>query len=696
MDKVNLTIDDVPVATKAGTTILQAAREVGIYIPTLCSRPDLPLPLGECRLCVVRVEGQGFPSSCITPVAIGMNIKTNTPQVQEVRRHILKALLSSLPSPRLKRPELKKIASYIGVTEESLPPYVSRNLPVDNNEPLFQLDHNRCILCGLCIRICNEVRGVKAIDFVIRDGRTMVGPSHGSSLKEAGCKFCGACVEVCPTGALIDKDGELPEREAGIPSCTYACPAGVDVPCYVYLITQRRFAEAAAVIREKVPFPGVLGRICPHPCEEKCRRGQINEPISIGALKRVCAERDAQIWRVKSSVAKCTGKRVAIVGSGPTGLTAGFYLAKLGHSVTIFEALPEIGGMMRVGIPEYRLPRTVLTPEIEQIRRVGVEIKTDTRVENIEKLLKGGFSAVLLAVGAHRSLKLDVPGRNMKGIVEAVSLLRDVNLGREIKLHGKVGVIGGGSVAIDAARTALRLGAKNVQLICLESREEMPAYEDEIRQAIDEGVIINCSWGVKRILGNSNGVSGIDCIRCASVFDDEGKFNPTYIEAEKKSFEVDVLVVAIGQAPDLSFLRKGSRVQSTSAGTIKVNKSNLETDMDGVFAAGDAESGPGTVVEAITAGRKAAAAIDKHLGGSGIIDEKLVEIEEPSPWLGPGDGFVDIGSVQMPYLPPKQRLSGFAEVELGLSEAMAIREANRCLRCQLRIQIPLITTPPVH
>jgi NADH-quinone oxidoreductase subunit F len=224
----------------------------------------------------------------------------------------------------------------------------------------------------------------------------------------------------------------------------------------------------------------------------------------------------------------------------------------------------------------------------------------------------------------------------------------------------------------------------------------MPAYEDEIRQAIDEGVIINCSWGVKRIVGNSNGVSGIDCIRCLSVFDDKGKFNPKYTEAEKKSFELDAVVVAIGQAPDLSFLSQGSTVQPTSAGTIKVNKSNLETDMDGVFAAGDAESGPRTVIEAITAGRKAAASIDKYLGGSGVIDEKLVEIEELSPRLGPGDGFADMSSVQMPCLPPKQRLGGFAEVELGLTEGMAIREANRCLRCQLRSQIPPIATPPVH
>ncbi len=701
MDNVSLTIDGRKVETGAGVTVLEAVREAGIYIPTLCSRPDLPLSLGECRLCVVDIEGgeSRFPSSCITPVAEGMVVHTNSPQVREMRRHFLKAILSPLPSPRLKRPGLQRLADYIGVKEGDLPSYVSRNLPVDREQPLFELDHNRCILCGLCVRICKDVRGVGAIDFALCEGRFMIQPYPDPTLNENGCRFCGACVEVCPTGALKDKDNEWPGREDGVAPCTYACPAGIDIPSYVRLVGERRFAEAAAVVREKVPFPGVLGRVCFHPCEEECRRAQLNEPISISALKRVAAERDARIWHARLKVAAPTGKRVAIAGSGPAGLTAGFYLALLGHSVTVLEALPEVGGMMRVGIPEYRLPRDVLASDIEEIERVGVKIKTNTRVESLESLFEKGYDAVLLAIGTHQSIKLGVEGEDSPGVIDGLSFLRNVNLGKKVKIGRRVGVIGGGNVAIDAARTSLWLGAKEVQLICLENRGEMPAYESEIEQAVDEGVILNCSCGIKRIRVESKKVTGVDSIRCTAVFDKAGRFNPSFDETVRASFDLDTVIVAIGQAPDLSFLGKASKLQFDKGGRIKVDDTDLKTDMDGVFAGGDAVSGPTSVIEAIASGRKAAVAIDKYLGGSGVIDTELVEIEEPSAWLGPGDGFADLCRVQMPCLPVGLRTATvegghFAEVEEGFTEEMAIEEAKRCLRCQLRFQIESVAPPP--
>ena len=347
---------------------------------------------------------------------------------------------------------------------------------------------------------------------------------------------------------------------------------------------------------------------------------------------------------------------------------------------------------MQAGIPEYRLSRAVLTPEIEEIRRVGVDIKTNSKVERVDDLLKEGYDAVLLAVGTHKALKLDVPGKENKGVIEAISLLRDVNLGKDIELQGRVGVIGGGSVAVDAARTSLRLGAGEVRLVCLESREEMPAYEEEIQQAIDEGVILNCSWGIKKIVGDGGKVGGMDCIRCISVFDAKGNFNPAFDESKKKSFKADTIIVAIGQAPDLSFLGQGSKVKSTASGTIKVDN-NLTTSVDGVFAAGDAVSGPSSIIEAIAAGKKAASSIDKYLGGKGIISEKLVEIEEASPCLGPWQGFAELSRVQMPCLPVKQR-GDFVEVETGFTEQMAVEEANRCLQCQLRFQIRPVESPP--
>jgi NADPH-dependent glutamate synthase beta subunit-like oxidoreductase len=542
------------------------------------------------------------------------------------------------------------------------------------------------------MRVCRETRGVGAIGFVFQEGRLGIGPYPSRSLDENGCRFCGACVKVCPTAALTYKMGKLPADEAGVAPCTHACPAGIDIPRYVRLVSQRKFADAAAVVREKVPFPGVLGQVCPHPCEEECLRGQLNEPVSICALKRVAAERDTRSWYSASKKVRLSGKRVAIVGSGPAGLTAGYYLAKLGHGVTVFESLPRAGGMMNAGIPEYRLPQAVLLPEMEEMTRVGMEIKTNTRVERLPGLFKEGYDAVLLAVGTHKALKLDVPGHGNGGILEALSLLKDVNLGRSVKLGRKVVVIGGGSVAVDAARTAIRLGAKEVRLVCLESREEMPAYEEEIRQAVEEGVLLNCSWGVKRIVGDRRNVRGIDCMRCLSVFDDNGKFNPKFDRKKQTSFKLDTLVVAIGQAPDLSFLGKASRVQSTVAGTIKVGE-DLATGRDGVFAAGDAVSGPSSVVEAIAMGRRAAASIDKYLGGEGVISERLAETEEASPWLGPVQGFANLSRAQMPCLPVRQRM-GFTQVEKGLSVQRAVEEANRCLQCQLRFQIQPMEAPP--
>jgi NADPH-dependent glutamate synthase beta subunit-like oxidoreductase len=362
---------------------------------------------------------------------------------------------------------------------------------------------------------------------------------------------------------------------------------------------------------------------------------------------------------------------------------------------------PKVGGMMRISIPEYRLPRDVLTSEIEEIKQLGVRMKTRTRIESVDTLFEQGFDAVLLAVGTHRALRLGVKGEDNPGVIGGLSFLRDVNLGKRFKLEGKrVGVIGGGNVAIDAARTSLRLGAKQVQLICLESRREMPGHEWEIQQAVDEGVALHCSWGIKAFVSDGRKVTGIDCIRCTSVFDKEGRFNPSFDETVRTSFELGTVIVAIGQAPDLSFLEKRSKIRSTKEGRIKVDAVSLKTGMKGVFAAGDAVNGPTSVVEAIAAGRRAAIAIDKYLGGNGVISDKLVEVAEAGPWLGPGDGFADLRRIQMPCVHTKMPIQpgkpeNFAEVELGFNEEMGVAEAKRCLQCQLRLQIPPVPSPPV-
>jgi NADH-quinone oxidoreductase subunit F len=294
--------------------------------------------------------------------------------------------------------------------------------------------------------------------------------------------------------------------------CNHTCPAGMDAPRYVRLIGEGRFAEAAAVIREKAPLPAVLAHVCFHPCEAKCRRGQVDEPITIRALKRFAMEHDTGIWRTETKIAPSTQRRVAIVGSGPAGLTAAYYLVRAGHSVTVFEALPEAGGMMRVGIPDYRLPPAVLDKEIEEITALGVDLKMNTKIESVEKLFAEGFEAVFLAIGAHAGVKLGVEGEDIPGVIECVSFLREVNLGKEVKLGDRVTVVGGGNAAIDAARTALRLGVKEVTILYRRTQAEMPASPEEVEGALEEGVKIFFLAAPSRIT-RDNGRVNMECVR---------------------------------------------------------------------------------------------------------------------------------------------------------------------------------------
>jgi len=745
MKSVSLTIDGKEARTEEGTTLLEAAQSLGIYIPALCHHPDLPpapkmkidgqiyrggeLIQGRdsnpnefegCQLCVVEIEGvEGFVTACDTPVAGGMVVQTNTSQVQRIRRENLAKILARHPHACLvcaeregcsKEPcslnvpvnerccdkfgncELQKVAEYVGI-EEDVPRYSFRELPVEDT-PLFIRDHNLCVSCGRCVRVCRDVRGVEALG-IVYDGDEYVVGTLSPSLEESECRFCGACVEVCPTGALMDKDLRWPASEEDLVPCKHTCPAGIDVPRYIRLINEEKFAEAAAVIREKVPFPSVLGYVCHHPCEEECRRGEVSEAMSICALKRFAAERDTGLWKARLKKAPPTGKRVAVVGSGPAGLTAAYYLARKGHAVTVFELLSELGGMMRFGAPEYRLPREVLKKDVADILALGVNVKTGMKIGTDLSLedLENQYDAIFLATGAPLSKKLKIDGVVLDGVLWGVDFLRDVNSGRDVTVRERVLVIGGGNVAIDAVRTALRLGAKEVQLACLESREEMPAHEWLTEEAVEEGVILNVSWGPKRILGDGNGVSGVQLVRCTSVFDDEGRFNPSFDEEETASIEADMVIIAIGQASDLSFLDAKSAIQ-TPRGVIEVNENTLQTGVPKIFAGGDVVSGAASVIEAVAMGREAAASIDRFLGGDGVIDETLIEPEKLDPWLGQEEGFAEKRRVPISYLPPEKRLQDFSLVELSFDEKMALEEANRCLRCDLRLEILPVVLPP--
>jgi len=459
--------------------------------------------------------------------------------------------------------------------------------------------------------------------------------------------------------------------------CSHTCPAGVDVPRYVRFIAEGKPAQAVAVIRERIPFPSVCGHVCIHPCETKCRRGELDEAIGIRVLKRFATEHDTGLWKAKSTVAPATGKRVAVIGSGPAGLTTAYYLAKLGHSVTVFEKLPEPGGMMRVGIPDYRLPKDLLGAEIEEIKAIGVDIRTNTAINSPESLFDEGYNAIFLAIGAHQGISIGVEGEDNPEVIECAHFLRNVNLGKEVKLGARVAVIGGGNAAIDSARTALRLGAKEVTIVYRRTRSEMPASSEEIEEALAEGVKLNFLAAPSRIVSR-DGKAELECIRMElGALDASGRRRPEPVRGSEFSTMFDNIIAAIGQRPEIP-TQFGLSIGRGN--TIQVDPDTLATNKQGIFAGGDAVSGPASVIEAIAAGRQAAISIDKYLGGSGVIDETLAPPQEVSASIEEAQ---EKRRPKIPALPLKQRLSSFAEVELGLSQEMAIEEAGRCLRCDL-------------
>jgi len=723
MTKPILTIDGRQIAAKEEMTIFEAAVGADIYIPSLCAHPDLP-PSGECGLCLVEIEGEAeFVLSCTTKVAENMVIHTDTPELRQKQRQALKKILSEHPNacltcwrkercqpfdiclrnvavnercvtcPENGRCELQKVVDYLDIGDTPIP-YEYRRLPINRDNPFFDLDYNLCIACGRCVSACRDLRGVKALDFIELNGYRVAGPVQGNH-KDSGCKFCFACVEVCPTGALVDREARYyppSDWEGYIVPCSQACPAHIDIPRYINLIAQGKYSEALAVIREKVPFPGVLGRVCIHPCEQACRHSQLNDPICIKFLKRFAADHDNGLWKQNSKVAPPTGKRVAVVGSGPAGLTAAYYLAKLGHSATVFEALPQAGGMMRVGIPDYRLPREILDAEIKEIEEAGVEIKTNTRIESLDSLFKKGYSAVFLGLGAHRGTRMRVDGEESPGVIDGVTFLRQVNLGEEVKIGKRIAIIGGGNAAIDCSRTSLRLGAEKVTIVYRRTRAEMPAAAEEIEEALHEGAEIIFLAAPNRI-SVKDGHIELECLQMKlGEPDASGRRRPVPIEGSEFTTEFDNVIASIGQATEVP---TQFEIDLSRGNVIKVNSQTLATNRQGVFAGGDVVTGPASVIGAIAQGRQAASSMDKYLGGSGVIDESLASLEEPDSWLGSDAGFADRCQPAMPCLDIKKRLANFAEVELGYDKTTAIEEAKRCLRCDLRLRLSSPMLPPV-
>lgn len=475
-----------------------------------------------------------------------------------------------------------------------------------------------------------------------------------------------------------------------ISACQHACPAGIDVPNYVGFIAQGRFEEAVELIKERNPFPAICGRICHHPCEMKCRRGELDAPVSIRALKRFAADwYYANVQRPPEPFPILHSQRVAVVGAGPAGLTCAFFLRKFGYPVVVFEALPVGGGMMGVAIPDFRLPKEVIQQEIRYIEARGVEIRYNSPVttqRGVEGLLKEGFEAVFIAAGAQRSQIIGIPGEleGIDGLYYGLRFLRDVKVGKKVQVGRRVGVIGGGNTAMDAARTARRLGAEEVHVFYRRSREEMPVSAREYQDAIEEGIHIHCLVNPTRILHEQWEVRGLECVRMIpGEADETGRRRPLPVEGSEFSVELDMVIPAVGQAPDLSFLTEDTKLERVRWGLLRVNPNNLSTNVPGIFAGGDFVTGPTTVIQAIASGRRAAIAIDKYFRQDpsrvSIRDEKLPPEREAQTQLA--EEMEARPRVEIPVLPPEERLSGFREIEIGYSEEQARQEALRCLRC---------------
>ena len=477
--------------------------------------------------------------------------------------------------------------------------------------------------------------------------------------------------------------------------CHHSCPINENAHTYIRLIAEGKFDEAIAASRERNPFPSICGRVCYHPCELKCRRSDIDEPIAIAALKRFIADYEDRIGRVVEPVERQWEEKVAVIGSGPAGLSAAYHLTKRGYAVTVFEALSVAGGMMAVGIPDYRLPKAVLQKEIDAIEQMGVEIKLNTPVGaelTLDNLFQQGYNAIFIAIGTHKGGRLSIEGEDAKGVIEGTTFLQEVNLGKKLPLGEKVAVIGGGNVAIDAARTALRLGAKEVAIVYRRSREEMPAHQWEVEEAENEGVKFHFLALPTKVFSKNGKVTGMECIRMRlGERDESGRRRPIPIEGTAFTMDVNALIPAISQVPDLSFLINGGNdgLETTKQSTFMVNQETLATTRDGVFAGGDCVSGPTMVVEAIASGEQAAMSIHSYLRDGKVeelhprekarLDAQLME----KPTQVKSEGGLEQKPRQVtPVLPLEQRQHNFAEIELCFTEEMAVAEAKRCLQCQ--------------
>ena len=598
----------------------------------------------------------------------------------------------------------ENVAAVMGVDPGSAETQISYNTCTGGNRALDKYNYTGIQSCRAISMLYGGERScgrgclgygdcVSACEF----GALEIGSAGYPVVDETKCVGCGACETVCPKNimeikTMSQKILQFNEEDGRLAPCSQTCPAEIDIPRYISQIKNGDYEQAVNTIRERNPLLLSCGRVCPHPCETDCRRGIEDESVSINQLKRFAADfemNSGQHLPVKT--APPTGKHVAVVGGGPAGLSAAFFLRRLGHDVTIFEAMPKLGGMIRYGIPEYRLPKKVLDWEIEGIINLGIKYRTGVKLGldfDLSSLVASGHDAIFLGVGAWSDYALNIEGENMEGCFTGIDFLSRIGNNEDVPIGRNVVVIGGGNTAIDCVRTLVRKGAEKVSIVYRRTRKEMPANEVEIVAAEHEGIEFVFLAAPQRVVGDENGkITHLEYLKMElGEPDDSGRRRPVPVEGSETLLEADMLITAIGQRPDVSFTENGKRageLDITRWNTINADPTTLQSNIPYIFTAGDSATGASLVVEAIGGGRRAAASIHQFLieGKVTAPENLLLKKKIPGTIFQTVPGIFPMPRVTMPELPVDDRIKTFEEVDLVISEEDALKESARCLFC---------------